>query len=183
MPCFLLTPLLDSIEIDPGSPGVLGITPTPTTTQTVVPGLTSSQRASNIGEIIGSVIGGVITFAAAFIVFLLMKSRRKHQQDFPTAAEFDPTPQPVMDGFRPQSDGAEFVPPSLPETHAPPMRIYVRVSMSRPLSQICACSHVTPLFHMHRTRTIHPRSPGTKKLIPCQIPTPRFPQRPTLETP
>ncbi|KAH9973123.1 hypothetical protein BGW80DRAFT_286663 [Lactifluus volemus] len=48
-----------------------------------------------------------------------------HRQGLPTAPVFDATPQQLMDELRPQSsDCGAFVPPSLPETHAPPMRLY-----------------------------------------------------------
>jgi hypothetical protein len=140
-----------------------------------------SSGSSNVGAVVGGVIGGVIAIsAAAFFIFL--RRRRKHRQGLPTAAVFDPTPQPFMDEFRPQaSDGGAFVSPSLPETRASPMRHYVRVYTS--LSQTSACSHVPFLFYMRRTRTSQPRSPGTKDLTLCQGSAPRYPQHPTLETP
>ncbi|KAH9952298.1 hypothetical protein BGW80DRAFT_1260935 [Lactifluus volemus] len=61
----------DAIELDPGATGVLEIPPTPTTTRTVVPGLsTHHNRTSKIGAVIGGLIGGVIAVAAALALFL-----------------------------------------------------------------------------------------------------------------
>ena len=44
--------------------------PTPTTTQTVVPGLPHSSSKRNIGAIIGGIVGGVVVVVAALGLFL-----------------------------------------------------------------------------------------------------------------
>ncbi|KAH9973126.1 hypothetical protein BGW80DRAFT_286690 [Lactifluus volemus] len=99
------------------SSAILSYSPTATSSS-------KSTGSSNVGVIAGGVIGGIAVISAATLIgFFWIRS--KHRQGSPTAAVFDPTPQPLMDEFRPQSsESRPFVPPSLPETRVPPMRIY-----------------------------------------------------------
>ncbi|KAH9955184.1 hypothetical protein BGW80DRAFT_1566308 [Lactifluus volemus] len=76
------------------------------TTATSSPSSKSRGSSSNMGAIAGGVIGGVV-------------------QRLPAAAVYSGTPQLLMDEIQPQSsDGRVVVTPFLPETRAPPMRIY-----------------------------------------------------------
>jgi hypothetical protein len=136
-----------------------------------------SRGSSNIGTVAGGVVGGVVAIcAAAFIAFFFLRMRRKRRHGSPTVAVLDPIPHPqsVMDEFRPQSsDARPFVLPSLPETRASPMRLYVRVSTccSRVCVALCTFLMIS-LFYMRRTRMTQPRSPGIKEPMLCQRPTP-----------
>jgi hypothetical protein len=145
------------------------------------------RRSSNVGAVVGGVVGGVVAIsAAAFIVFFLRR-RKKHRQDPPAAAVVDVIPPPLMNQVRPQSSegGAivppPFVPPSLPETRAPPMRLYVR-DYTCFTPRMCCLVNVShdalPLSYVCRTRMTQPHSPGSKDPILFQGPIPRYLHRP-----
>jgi hypothetical protein len=61
----------DGIEVIAGETGTLAILPTPTTTQTAVPGLphSTSNRRKKIGAVIGGIVCGVLIVAAALGLF------------------------------------------------------------------------------------------------------------------
>jgi hypothetical protein len=153
----LPVPFSDTPEAGPGtilntpasSPNVSS-SPTVSTyspTATSSPSSKSRGSSSNVRSIAGGVASGVVAVSAAALILFFWRRRRKHQQGLPTAAVFDATPQPHMDEVRPQSsDSRPFVLPSLPETRAPPMRLYVRAVFSMSFSQTCAHSHVLPSF-------------------------------------
>lgn len=73
----------DATEVSAGQPGTLAAPATPTTTQTAVPGLSSTQAAivshgssssKKIGAIVGGVLGG-LAFIAATVGLLLWRAR------------------------------------------------------------------------------------------------------------
>ncbi|KAH9955186.1 hypothetical protein BGW80DRAFT_375934 [Lactifluus volemus] len=107
----------------PASSRTLSSSPQATHSPTATSSKTTGS-SSNVGVIAGGVVGGVVVMSAiAFIFFFL--GRRKHRQGSLTAPMFDAAPQLLIEEFRPQSSyGEAFVPPSLPETRAPPMRPY-----------------------------------------------------------
>jgi hypothetical protein len=168
----------------PGSSAILSSSSPPTATSS--PSSNSRGSSSNVAAIAGGVVGGVVVISATgFICFFL--GRRMHRQGLPTATVFDATPQQLMDELRPQSsDGGAFVPPSLPETHPPPMRLYVRIStyLSQSLCCVVHLSHDNlPLPCVCRNRMTQPHFPGSKELTLCQCPIPRYLERPTRGTP
>ena len=119
------TPVSSAIPSSPVS--VSAHSPTATSS----PSSKSRGSSSNVGAVAGGIVGGVVAISAAAFIGFFLRRRRNHQQGLPTAAAFDIVPQPLVDEVRPQSSGGgAFVPPSLPETRAPPMRLYVRISMS-----------------------------------------------------
>ncbi|KAH9971460.1 hypothetical protein BJV74DRAFT_244694 [Russula compacta] len=83
----------DNTEAASGGPGSLSPLPTPTTTQTSVPGLTSSQLAStnghgkgrNVGGIVGGILSG-IAFIVASVGLLLWRARIKRRRTTRAAA-------------------------------------------------------------------------------------------------
>jgi hypothetical protein len=62
----------DSVELTAGETGTLAVVPTPTTTQTAVPGLVLSKpnKRRKIGAVVGGIVSGVVVIAAALGVFL-----------------------------------------------------------------------------------------------------------------
>jgi len=84
----------DGTEVNAGGPGTLAAPATPTTTQTAVPGLSSSQMASHasggssskrIAAITGGLLGG-LAFIAAFVGLLLWRARIRRRKATRVAA-------------------------------------------------------------------------------------------------
>ncbi|KAH9021570.1 hypothetical protein EDB85DRAFT_2000123 [Lactarius pseudohatsudake] len=85
----------DATEVNAGQPGTLAAPATPTTTQTAVPGLSSTQVAivshgssssKKIGAIVGGVLGG-LAFIAATVALLLWRARVRRRTATRVAAE------------------------------------------------------------------------------------------------
>src|SRR6266852_8954781 len=85
---------IDSPEVAAGQSGTLSPLPTPTTTQTSVPGLSSSQaqfmskkshHSSNTAAIVGGVLGGIV-FIALTVVLMLWRQRIKRRKATRAAA-------------------------------------------------------------------------------------------------
>jgi hypothetical protein len=85
---------IDSPELAAGQSGSISALPTPTTTQTAVPGLSSAQaqfmskhdhHGSNTAAIVGGVLGGII-FIASTIVLMLWYQRIKRRRTTRAAA-------------------------------------------------------------------------------------------------
>jgi tellurite resistance protein TehA-like permease len=85
---------IDSPEVAAGQPGTLSPLPTPTTTQTSVPGLSSYQaqfakdnghHSNKTAAIVGGVLGGII-FIVLTIVLMLWGQRIKRRKATRAAA-------------------------------------------------------------------------------------------------
>jgi hypothetical protein len=85
---------IDSPEVAGGQSGTLSPLPTPTTTQTSVPGLSSSQakfsengghHSNNIAAIVGGVLGGIF-FIGLTIALMLWRQRIKRRKATRAAA-------------------------------------------------------------------------------------------------
>jgi len=86
----------DRPEVSSGKSGTLSHQPTPTTTQTSVPGLSSSQaqfaskgnhHSNHTAAIVGGVLGGIV-FIALTIVLMLWGQRVRRRRATRTAATF-----------------------------------------------------------------------------------------------
>lgn len=82
----------DQVEVGPGEPATVTSLPAPTTSQTAVPGLSSSQarfwsevrkdhrnKARKIAAIVGGVIGGIV-LVAALVTMLLWRARIRRRR-------------------------------------------------------------------------------------------------------
>jgi len=113
----------DATEVNAGGPGTLAAPATPTTTQTAVPGLSSTQVASSqthggssskkIAAITGGLLGG-LAFLAAFVALLLWRARiRRRKSTRVAAAAMFPgrIAVPLQEKKKQQQDGGVVVPP------------------------------------------------------------------------
>lgn len=96
----MLTPAphTDATEVNAGQPGTLAAPATPTTTQTSVPGLSSTQlpshsSSSKVPAIVGGVLGA-LALLAAVIVLMLWRARvhRRRATRLAAAAMFPALP-------------------------------------------------------------------------------------------
>ena len=86
---------IDSPEVAPGQSGTFSPLPTPTTTQTSVPGLSSTQaqfaskennhHSNRTAAIVGGVLGGIV-FIVLTIVLMLWRQRIKRRKTTRAAA-------------------------------------------------------------------------------------------------
>jgi len=87
-----ITSHTDQVEISPGEPATMTSLPSPTTSQTAVPGLSSSQaqfwssmekdrsnKARKIAAIVGGVLGGIVLVAAS-VALLLWRARTRRRR-------------------------------------------------------------------------------------------------------
>jgi|SRR6266404_2714277 len=88
-----------------GQAGKLAASPAPTTTQTTVPGLSSSQLGSvhhsssknKIGAIVGGLLGGLALLATAVFFFLWRARLRRRQATRAAAASMFPVVVPLQE--------------------------------------------------------------------------------------
>jgi len=110
----------DGTEVGAGGPGSLASPATPTTTQTAVPGLLSSQLASHahgsssskkIAAITGGLLGG-LAFLAAVVALLLWRARiRRRNATRVAASAMFPGAVPLQEKVAKKKDGGVVVPP------------------------------------------------------------------------
>lgn len=103
----------------PGQPGLLTASATPTTTQTSVPGLSSTQIASpghsskRIPAIVGGIIGA-LAFLAALVALMLWHARIRRRKATRLAAAAMFPAVPLQEKHK-KTDDAESVYPPRPE--------------------------------------------------------------------
>lgn len=110
----------NAIEVSGGQPGTLAAPATPTSTQTAVPGLSSTQLATahahssskKTAAIVGGVVGGLAILATA-VGLLLWRARvrRRRATRVAVAAMFPgSTALPLQEKFTKKEDGAAVLP-------------------------------------------------------------------------
>jgi len=105
----------DGTEADAGQPGTLAAPATPTTTQTSVPGLSSSQLPSHhssskkIPAIVGGVLGA-LAFLAAVVVLMLWHARVRRRRATRAAAAAMFPAVPLQEKLGKKEDPAGAVP-------------------------------------------------------------------------
>lgn len=114
--CLLRT---DATEVNSGQPGTLAAAATPTTTQTSVPGLLSSQlshahNSKRIPAIVGGVLGA-LAFVAAFIMLMLWHARIRRRRATRLAAAAMFPALPLKEKHAKTTSDAENVLPPRPE--------------------------------------------------------------------
>ncbi|KAI0246211.1 hypothetical protein BJV78DRAFT_177447 [Lactifluus subvellereus] len=101
----------DAIEVIAGETGTLAVRPTPTTTQTVVPGLSHPSKRK-IGAVIGGIVGGVVVVVVAALGLFLWHARVKRRKATREAAAiiFGNRALPLREKGAKSRDGSHEVP-------------------------------------------------------------------------